>query len=452
MTLNVLVAGGGFRGIISAYFLRKRGCNVTLVERAPFLGAVLWPLEWKEYGLILDKGCHLFGSGDPVNDDVMLDFLGDNFESHELKVAAAFNGGTTPDTVVPDLTRLPGDQPARVLRETIEAAARNPDAAGAATLAEYLSVRFGPTAAAALGPVCDKMTAARSGELAPGALSTTLGQRVKITDDDIANMLKQLGPLDDRIAASNVHDPYKYLETSNPKLPHRHFYPKKGGTGALPRAAQAYLESAGCDIRLGTSIEAFRADGRGVSVKIDDDERDFDYMVWALDMGPLSQVALGEDLVSAKVHKSPMALYYFLTPAEEIGPLSYIQDYDIDHLTFRVSRAGVYSNQILPDGNTYVCSEVVTPMGSELWETPEAFSAQVWAEARTLGMVKGDAPLDTYVQKTPVSYKHEKIGFADVSQTVAAEIEKLSSRVIITDPMVLGYAAIMEMLDRVGVH
>ena len=363
MSVDVIIAGGGFRGIVSAYILQKRGLNVTLVERAPFLGAVLWPFEWEEHGLILDKGCHLFGSGDQVNDDIMLDILDGNFASHDMRVASVYNGTKSVDTVVPDLTSLPDDDVAKILSEIIEVAARNPDVDSAENLQAVFQERFGPTAAAHLDRMCEKIATTSPVNLAPAAISTTLGLRIRITDDDIANLLKQLGPLDDRIAATNVNDPYKYLESSNPKIPHRHFYPKEGGTGALPRAAHAYLENAGCEICLSAAIEEFSADNRGVSVKIGGVERHFDHMVWALDTGLLSQIALGEDLASDKVHKTPMGLYYFLTPKEEIGDLSFIQNYDPDYLTFRLSSAGVYSNQTTADGNSYICSEVITKMG-----------------------------------------------------------------------------------------
>jgi len=452
MSADVVIAGGGFRGIISACLLRNRGLNVTLVERAPFLGAVLWPYEWEDHGLILDKGCHLFGSGDQVYDDIMLDILDGNFESHDMRVATVYNGTKSIGSAIPDLTSLPDKEVSLILSEIIEAAARNPDVRGAVNLEEVFQQRFGPTAAAHLNRMCEKVATTSPVNLSPAAIHSTLGLRIVVTDTDVADLLKQIAPLDDRIAATNVNDPYKYLERANPKIPHRHYYPKQGGTGAFPRAAKTYLEQAGCEICLGAEIEEFSADNGGVSVKIGGAARHFDYMVWALDTGLLSEIALGEDLVSDKVHKTPMGLYYFLTPKDEIGDLSYIQNYDPGNLTFRLSSAGNYSNQATADGNSYICSEIITEMGSDVWKNPAAFSDQVWKEARQLGMVQSDRPIDVFVQKTPVSYKHEKVGFEDAFRAVEAQLAKTTDRVIITDPMVLGYLSIMEMLDSVDVH
>jgi len=451
MSANVIIAGGGFRGIVSAYLLRKRGHNVTLVERAPFLGAVLWPFEWEEHGLILDKGCHLFGSGDQVNDDIMLDILDGNFQSHDMRVASVYNGAKSVDSVVPDLMSLPKEEVATILSQIIGVAAHDPDVAGAQNLAETFKRRFGPAAAIHLNRMCEKIATSSPGNLSPAAISTTLGLRVKIVDDKSAALLKKLGPLDDRIAATNVSDPYKYLKTSNPKIPHRHFYPKTGGTGALPRAAKAYLENAGCNIYLGTMIDGFKADADGISLEISGKKQHFDYMIWALDTGLLSQIALGEDLASSKVHATPMGLYYFLTPRNEIGDLSFIQNYDPHYLTFRVSSAGAYSNQITADGNSYICSEITTKLGTDLWENPERYADKIWKEALELGMVQSKKPVDTLVKKTPISYKHEKVGFEGAFRTVEAELSKITDRIIITDPMVLGYVAIMEMLDQIDV-
>lgn len=452
MANSVLIAGGGFRGIVSAYVLRRRGFDVTLVERAPFLGAVLSPFKWDDHGLVLDKGCHLFGSGNQDYDDIMLDILDGNFQSHDLNVASVFNGRLSQDAVVPDFTSLDPSEVSKILSEIIAAAVRDPEETTSDTLASTLVKRFGTTAGGYLNGVCAKMAASPADQLAAAAMHTILGQRIKIADDDIADFLKQLGPLDDRIAATNKRDPYKYLGGSNPKLPHRHFYPKHGGTGALANGARDYLEAAGCRVLLGTSIDAFRATKKGVSVDIGGTAHDYDYLIWALDASLFGKIALGRDEISDKVHNTPMVLYYFLTPAKEIGNLSYIQNYDVNDLTFRVSSAGVYSNQITPDGNTYVCAEVVTSMGSDLWQSPDAFSGQVWNEALRVGMVKSEQPIDKMVKTTPVSYKHEKVGFADAFSDAEQQIKKMTDRVIITDPMLLGYAAIMEMLDRIGVH
>jgi hypothetical protein len=146
-----------------------------------------------------------------------------------------------------------------------------------------------------------------------------------------------------------------------------------------------------------------------------------------------------------------MGLYYFLTPRNEIGDLSFIQNYDPDYLTFRVSSAGAYSNQITADGNSYICSEITTKLGTDLWENPERYADKIWKEALELGMVQSKKPVDTLVKKTPVSYKHEKVGFEGAFRTVEAELSKITDRIIITDPMVLGYVAIMEMLDQIDV-
>ena len=449
---NVIVAGGGFRGITSAKVLADRGCDVTLVERAPFLGAVLWPFEWKEHGLFLDKGCHIFGSGDSDHDSTVLEILGDNFYPVDMKTASVLNGVVTDGTAVPDLCSLGGDLAARILVEIIEQAAIAPQGpVDAQTLSEALRVQFGETAARCLEDVIRKIAVAEPGDLAPAALTTTVGSRMRAADDAMSDLLKQIPALDDRIAGNNPADPYKYLGKVNPLVPTRHFYPKSGGTGGFCRDAQRCLTDLGVEILLSTAIESFSADNSSVNVTLGGVLREFDYMVWALDTGLLSQIALGEDTASDFVHKTPMALYYFLTDTDDIGDKDFIQDYDDSHRIFRVSRAGHYSNQKTADGKTYICAEVMTAVGSDLWEAPETFAQQVWDEARALGMVVRETPDDIYVQKTPVSYKHQRVGFEEACHKVTEEVAKQSERVIVTDPMVLGYSAILKMLDTVGV-
>lgn len=447
---NVIIAGGGFRGITSAKLLADRGCNVTLVERAPFLGAVLWPFEWKEHGLFLDKGCHIFGSGDSEHDSTVLDILGDNFYPVDMKTASVLNGVVTEGTAVPDLCSLGARTNERILWEIIAQAAAG-DAREARTLSEVLRTQFGETAAECLEDVVRKVAVAEAGDLAPAAMTSTVGSRLRVADDAMSDLLKQIPSLDDRIAGNNAADPYKYLAKENPLVPTRHFYPKTGGTGGFCRDAQRCLSDLGVEILLSTAIDAFSADNKSVRVTLGETPRTFDYMVWALDTGLLSQIALGEDTASNYVHKTPMALYYFLTDEASIGDKDFIQDYDANHRIFRVSRAGMYSNQRTADGKTYICAEVMTAVGSDLWNAPETFADEVWDEAKAIGMVSRDKPDDTYVQKTPVSYKHQRVGFEEACQKVTNEVAKRSDRVIVTDPMVLGYSAILKMLDTVGV-
>lgn len=416
---QILIVGGGFRGIVASYFLTRAGCKVTLVESAPFLGGVMHSSEWN--GFHLDKGCHLFSNDDSEITETLLDIMGGAVVPVSFKYASAIDGKLSDGFAIPDLTAFGPEVCARILYETIEAASRPYQEAR--SLEEALRARFGQTAADHLGRAAAKMLRARPDELDAAVLWTANFGRIRAVPEEATRLLKVHPVLDERLAGSSQADPFRYAQDARGAYPFRNFYPAERGMRGFCDAAERHLAGAGVELCLGTRLDELSADAQGVGCLFSDgQERRFDRAFWTADLGILSNLLFGKDPLTPLVHKVPMVLYYYVVDEEAIGPHTYIHDFTAEDAVFRVSAAGRYGQQITDDGRTYVCCEATTEIGSPLWENPEGHAEKIWRETAALGMVNGPMPDSRHVLKTPVSYRVGRPGHQDAARDLRDRI------------------------------
>ncbi len=425
---DFLIVGGGFRGIVAAYYLAAAGHKITLVEGAPFLGGVMHSGKWN--GFYLDKGCHLFSNDNVEVTGVLLDILDRAVVPVKFRYASVTEGRLSEGFAIPDLTVLGSERCSRILYETIEAATR--DNGDGANLAETLVRRFGPSAAEALGRAAAKMLRAEPAELDPSVLRTANFGRARIVPDGEAALLKTIPELDKRIAGSSQGDPFRYTPEAKAVYPHRNFYPAQRGMRGFCDAAERYLVDAGVALCLGTRIDSVSIQGESVVSRFSNGtERAFDRVIWSADLGLLSALLFGANSLADLQHNVPMVLYYFVLPENQVGPYTYLHDFSPEHLTFRISAAGRYGRQVKPDGTTYVCCEATTELDSPLWTDPQAHAEEVWREAKDLGAVFGVRPEAMHVLKTPVSYRVGKPGYGHVVEELAKSIAALCPRILV---------------------
>ncbi len=122
---KTLIVGGGFRGIVAGHYLSSAGHQVTLIEGAPFLGGVMHSESWN--GFQLDKGCHIFGNDNVEVTDVLFAIMGDAVVPVDGRYASMTDGKLSDGITIPDLTVWGPDVSARILYETVAAAAQDGD-------------------------------------------------------------------------------------------------------------------------------------------------------------------------------------------------------------------------------------------------------------------------------------------------------------------------------------
>ncbi|MDJ0944125.1 MAG: FAD-dependent oxidoreductase [Kiloniellales bacterium] len=421
------VVGGGFRGIVAAKLLREAGCEVTLIERMGSLGGILHAEEWQ--GLYLDKGCHYFDNADDRVTRALLEILEDRVVPVTPRLATRLNGRISQGVALVDFSRQEADLRRRIAEE-LKQVAGEPDH-GAGTLAAALMRRFGATAGAVASAAARKAFAIAPEALDASALWTSPFVRIRPDVDKASRSLKEIAGLDGRLAVSSLDDHFRFAPGVT-GYRHRFFYPAGCGLRSFCDAAAAHLEGLGVDLVLGRGLAGLDADAHGVRLELQDGETlPADRLLWTLDLGPLAGLVLGEDPLSALIHRTPMVLFHFLLPAAAPPAFTYYYDFDPDSLVYRASAPGFYGRQSNAQGQSYLAVEVVVPQDHAVWRDPESAAPRVWSELCASGFTDVPAPLAVKITKTPVSFKNPRLGYGAALQKtlehlVAAGQERIS--------------------------
>jgi len=419
-----IVVGGGFRGILSALLLARGGERVSLVESAPALGGVLASKAWN--GFDLDLGCHLFDNKSDEETDLILEILGEDFHPVAVRYASKFLGAKCEGLAVPSFASCDPILQSTLLQETLHAASI--DHPAASSMAQLFEQRYGPSAARLLAVATRKAYRADPAELDPASIDMTVLGRAALFEDRLSRTLKQLPRLDAVLAVRSDHDPLQFYRDRVRRRDFRNFYPSRHGMRGFCERAQLLLEQLGVEIRVGTELLGIeRRPGR---VRVQLQERaarqscsvDAERIVWSLGIERLAALCGHGEQLAQHVIGVPLALYYFTLPEADAGEYSYVHDFDGDTLVFRASCPGNYGRGNRPAGMSYLCCEVPTERGSEVWNDPAAFTERVWGEARALGLSRGPRVEAVLTMKVPASYRVLRRGYSAIAEGFAADL------------------------------
>ena len=99
---DVIICGGGFRGIVTAALMAKSGQKVCLIDAGRNLGGVLNSIPWEGYKL--DIGCHLFDNTSRELTEFFFDLHSD-FKPLKVKYKVIMSDGSSSDVMAqPDFT------------------------------------------------------------------------------------------------------------------------------------------------------------------------------------------------------------------------------------------------------------------------------------------------------------------------------------------------------------
>ena len=441
-----VIVGGGFRGIIGAHFLAKAGFPVTIVERNSFLGGVMQSQNWN--GFYLDYGCHLFDNAKDDTTEVLLEIMDGDVIPVDVHYASVTEGVKSDGVAIPDYTFLDRTTQQQNMFEVIEAATKSPSENG--TLADLLYERFGPALRERLASAGRKMLGVEPDQLEAAAIESTPFGRIRVVPDDMAMLLKNNPLLDNRFAVSSQDDPLKFYRQQATKYPYRNFYPNEHGMGGFCERALDHLQGLGVNIKFQESVRSISKNGGRLRLDLSGgQELEADRVLWATEAGELSQLLLDENPLEQLVHKVSMAVFYFKCPREQVGDYTYVHDFSENSRIFRASAPGVYSQQIDADGNTYVCFEVPTKKGSELWDEPDGRLGEVWQEASILGVVHGEQPRDNTVLRLPATFRVPKLGFGNTKDAILARVHSFSDRIFVAQQTAFSKIDIIEHLKEI---
>jgi phytoene dehydrogenase-like protein len=404
---SIAVIGGGFRGIATAWLLRRAGHAVVLVEAAAAIGGLMRSTAWNGYWL--DPGCHVFDNSDDDETSAMLDLLGPAYHPIEVRYASWIGARASEDSGVARLDDL-GDDVWRRIVEQCRAAAGRP-AEPARDLAQLFLARYGACAAEHLAGAARKAYGCAASELSP--LVADLGPfgRVGIAPDALALELKRDPRLDAIVAARAGADRLRFYRASAGRREFRNYYPTGAGIGEFATRAHARLVELGVDVRTGCELAALALDERGARVEILERASGrrscarFDRVHWALPPELLARSVAGAPALESHVRGVPLLLFYFAIPAAAAGRYSYVNDYRPGTQVFRASCPGNYGSGNCPPGASYVCCEVPAQRDGELWREAEQRAGAMFAEARALGVHDAAAASATHVVRIPAALR-----------------------------------------------
>ncbi|TAJ24820.1 MAG: hypothetical protein EPO68_00925, partial [Planctomycetota bacterium] len=400
---SVAVIGGGFRGIASAWLLRRAGHAVTLVEAAPAIGGLLRSTAWNGYWL--DPGCHVFDNSDDDETTALLDLLGDAYHPIEVRYASWIGARASEDSGVPRLDDLGAATSQRIVDECV-AAARRP-AEPARDLEQLFRARYGECAAGHLAAAARKAYGCDARELAPLVADLGVFRRVGIAPDAQALELKRDPRLDAIVAARPGADKLRFYRASAGSRAFRNYYPTGAGIGEFAARAHARLVELGVDVRTGCELAALALDARGARIELHErasgrrTSARCDRVHWALPPELLARSVAGAPALDAHVHGVPLLLFYFAIQSAAAGRYSYVNDYRPHTRVFRASCPGNYGSGNCPPGANYVCCEVPADRASELWTDAERLSGEIFAEARALGVHDAATARAAHVVRIP---------------------------------------------------
>ncbi|MCW7466185.1 NAD(P)-binding protein [Leptospira levettii] len=355
--MSKLVVGGGIAGIYSAILLRKKGYDVTLIERADKLGGLLNSFE-NEYGDIFDLGTHFIaGTGKPeIDEDVIPRVWQNDWNKYENERAANFFAGSLDDKCIfLDSNKLGKDVHNQGFVEILNLLdlKGQPDSQNAK---ENLENLYGKTLTEKLfGPILTKLYGESDlTKLDRNAQIRFAMRRILVSTPEITKKLKTIPELDSRIGF------HHYLEGASSN---HQYYPKSGGAGDWIQKFEKRLDELGVKTIKNTAIESITVSEKKItSVKLSSGQTidDIDEVVWTIPTHLLlNTLKLEYPKQLPKFRKT--IITYFVFDKKPKNQSHFIFCYDPSFLSFRIT---TYSNwqpdQAERTNRHRVCIETLT--------------------------------------------------------------------------------------------
>lgn len=421
-----VVAGSGFRGFCDALELSKiPNTEVTIIEPAPFFGGLMHSLDIKEFSV--DKGVHMFDSI-PIELAAIVNEIMDN-QTDEIDFISksSFNNLITEGFSLPDLNSIEDEQiKAKIKTELIKLDEDNNLNKPTENLKEHFYSRYGATAGEVYCGIFKKVYGISAIEVEPSAIERTSMGRLKFLEDEEMLSLKDKSTQLDNVLAARRKSMGKVDDLVS-------IYPNNGQAmkGWCVRAKE-WLENKGIKIKLAERIIDVQESNSHLTIKTDKAEYQADRLIWSNDNIDALVKAMKLDTVNINdyLYGAPMLFITMMTEKSKICDFTYLQNFDLDAITYRTAAAGIFSHQE-KDGVSFITSECPVEIGSEDWNNPEEFVKKAWNEIKLLKIVSEDATLiDSHVLKLPSTFKLSKLNFTKNMKKVIEDINNNSQRIV----------------------
>lgn len=424
---DIAIVGGGFAGVYTAWRLVRDGASVVLIESSDHLGGTLWSWEWR--GFLVDPGAHNFDLRSQIGAEFYEDILGSN-----LSVSDKVNWGSMTDLTwtygfeMPDFSQ---DDPvfcATGLSE-LKSLSLHSDTREPKNYDEWLLKNFGPTLATRLKPMVEKTIGHESSNLAVEAKDAlSMFARPKLGSDKEMEALKLSNKFfDDRVGVSLAAKEPRFQGKS---VVRKFGYPSQGALRSFCISVEKRLRDLGVTILKQTAVVGIVPKTTELALETSRDQVFADRVFWSLpDQGLTNLLNIDIDTRKAALPVGS-AFYAFQVKTRDILGPDYLQDFSPKRAPYRYNRCGVYSNQVLDDGSTFVMAEVPSHPSKIATLLNTDAMTEAWDSMRESGFVRSTAKLEAAgFWGYPVAFTLPLVGWRDIVQQTSAAVRGVSERI-----------------------
>ena len=339
---DVSILGAGLSAVYGAYKLKSN--TTCLVYSENNLGGILKGEKWNSF--YVDNGCHLFDGNEEHFE--FYETVG-GMKTHSVKYGSVNTGKFTDQIATPEIND--DKLSTAAYDELIDLKFSEKENISLQNLKEVFYHRYGEIGGSYLSKVQRKFTGMNSELINSSEFKKfSVFHRLRIGDDKMSNTLKKNNAYLDEIICSSLGS--RGLDKYQKSM-----YPKNRGTTGFVHNSEKFLKDNNFALISNYRVEKIIKKNNHYEI-IDNQGSKF---TTKYILSTLPQTLL-QKLLGHQTNPPPNFISYKIVlieiEAENVSDIYYVQDFDIDDVTYRGSNMGYYSNQYSDNGTTFVTAEI----------------------------------------------------------------------------------------------
>lgn len=419
MRKKIGIIGSGFAGICAALNLvDKKKFSVTIIDKSKIFGGVMYSSKIDNF--YVDNGTHHFDAIPIKLGEIIKKIMNNKVKYVPYSAASLFGGLISKSYSYPDLSSLPINTKQKILKEVMKIKIKNKIPKLKSMQDLYLK-SFGSTASKIFIKLFKNLYG-----IAPNKIeisfkdSSNLGRIKFLEDNEMLNLKKKYKLFDYAFAAKSSGARH---QKNNPV---ENLYPinKKGLRGWCEKT-KSYLKKEGVKIIDDFKLCDIYEKKNKIYITSDNKKFEFNKLIWS--NNNYNEIAKIAKIKTKNFnHPIPLVFYTFITKKKNLNPANlYFHNFDKQKIFFRYHNAGLLSEQVDKNNNSFLTVECFTKKNSKLWNNPEKYSNRIWSELIKLNLIyKNSKIVKTNIKKIGTSLILPKVGKQNYDQKLFKNLKK----------------------------